>query len=150
MVRSRWLILFTLLLASCGSDQPNSPMTPDVLKALDKARPIVFGPVECKFASAQICSENQCQEGAREISVSWNPDSGEYRRCDKNGCDSYQPKVSASDTYTVLSFPENGMMAKISERGDILEVASLMTTAFVKHGQCTATSNTSQLVPPKT
>ena len=149
MIGNRWLVVSALLLTGGSSDQPSSPMTHDVIKTLDTARPIVSGPMECKFTSSQICSEVQCQKGALAISVSWNPESGEYRRCDKNGCDSYQPKVSTSGTYNVLSFPENGMMAKISERGDILEVASLMTTAFVKHGQCTATTRQVPTSPPK-
>ena len=132
------LAFIVLFLISCGSDQPDSPMTHDVMKTLDKSRPFVSGSMDCKFASAHICNDVECRTGPNIIEVSWNPSTSEYRRCDKKGCDSYEPMVSLSDSYTILSFPENGMMTKISDRGDITEIATLMNTAFVKHGQCTS------------
>ena len=66
------------------------------------------------------------------------PDSGIYRRCDAKGCDSYQPVKAVSGEYLVLSYPPGGLVAKISSRGEILEVTTSMTTAFVKHGECVA------------
>jgi hypothetical protein len=132
------LAFSALFLTSCGSDQPDSPMWHDVMKSLDKSRPLISGPMGCKFSNARICSEIECEDGPNGVDVSWNPSSGQYRRCDKNGCDVYKPVASMSGTYTVLSFPENGMLAKISNRGDIVEVATMMNTAFVKHGQCSS------------
>lgn len=137
---SRYLVLAigVLFLAPSSWGQSDSPMAHDVAKALDQSKIPVTGPMECKFVAARICSEAECRTGPNIIEVNWNPNSGEYRRCDKKGCDTYEPTVSISDFYTVLSFPKNGMMTKISDRGEIVEIATLMNTAFVKHGQCSA------------
>lgn len=137
---SRFLALAfgVLFLATSSLGQSVSPMAHDVAKALDDFQIPMTGPMECKFVAARICNEVECRTGPNIIEVSWNPNSGEYRRCDKKGCDAYEPTVSVSDFYTVLSFPKNGMMTKISDRGEIVEIATLMNTAFVKHGQCSA------------
>jgi hypothetical protein len=124
-----------LLLSGCNQAVPaGGPLVDDALAEL--SGPLVKGPMSCEFKVARICNELSCSKGPNGVSVTWNPVSGIYKRCDNKGCDSYEPVQTQSGEFTTLSFPEGGMMTKITSRGRILEVATLMNTAFVKHGQC--------------
>lgn len=90
----------------------------------------------CKPASLNICNPAGCKSSAPVTSIRWEP-KGQYQRCYSKGCESYTPEVSYSGDWTNITLPKNGMLMRVDSAGRYVEIATLMDTVFIYHGQCT-------------
>lgn len=132
-------VIVLALLASCDKEEdltvylPKPGTTGFVDVSADTWKGIAA--LTCKPTRVEACGREGCKEGKPVVEVRWEP-SGTYQRCDTNGCDSYQPKVSYSGIWANIAIPESGMMARITADGQYMEVATINDTALVYHGQC--------------
>jgi hypothetical protein len=113
----------------------NPPVTEDTWRGVSK--------LLCKPTLLDVCDDSECrsQKIGSEVPVvvTWQPDTGEYRRCNSTGqdCDTYQPQVSYSGSFANVVLPANGLMFRVTASGEYREIANLMTDTLVYRGQCT-------------
>jgi hypothetical protein len=100
-------------------------------------------PAPAQTLRCDISSKVQCEPGGaacRRIDAKvWNVvDLGRrtLARCDQRGCDAYPANFVRSGAYTNILVPERSLLAKLSENGSFLEVATLTETVLVSFGTC--------------
>ena len=108
-----------------------------VLACLLFSAPAMAGSLRCDITEKYACSAGGCE--AHELGI-WNVidlDSGQFSRCDRNGCDSYDAEVSKSGMFYTIDLPGRGTMAKLAVDGtSFLEVITLGTVAMISFGSC--------------
>lgn len=93
------------------------------------------------IAHCLIVSKFQCDaEGCRPIQPTIQHfvdlQSGTMSRCDANGCDKHPVDMMRSGAFMNISIPGRGTIAKLSDLGDFMEVATLGNTALISFGRC--------------
>ena len=154
--RGKWwaiaaVAMSTILAACSGGDGPSSDDQARDLVEWSKRNPPVsedtwrgVSRLLCKPTLLDVCDDKECrsQKFASEVPVvvTWQPATGEYRRCDSTGqdCDTYRSQVSYSGSFANVSLPENGSMFWVTASGQYREIANRVTDTFVYRGQCVA------------
>lgn len=136
------MALVALALVAC--DRKEADEGADDLIAWLKANPSVSeatwrnaGVLVCRPKSGQSCGRKSCVETEPKVFARWTPAAGTYERCDADGsCQSFRPQISYSGSWTNIALPENGMLARVTASGEYTEVATIMDSVLVYHGQC--------------
>lgn len=146
-IDSMIMLISTALLVAC-SPAPTSDINEQANDLLELARenPVDVsdatwrgkGTLMCRPATKNICTQRGCESGPAEVWSKVTPSSGDYRRCDRKGCDAYRTEVTHSGIWTTLARPENSLLFKVTASGRYVEVASTGDTVIVYHGACTA------------
>ena len=101
-------------------------------------------PAAAQMLKCEISEKHFCEPGKDCVSIPssiWNKidlSKSTYSRCDKNGCDDYQMRVSESGIYLNIVLPDRGgVIAKMTKDGpSFLEVATLGTSVYTSFGSC--------------
>lgn len=107
-----------------------------ILLALSTAAPAKL--LQCKWNEKHQCDPGK---GCKPISpgtiiVTIDPQTREYKRCDKKGCDTYQANVNNGGIYKTYDLPGRGVFAKVAVDGQATEVVSLMNSVLISQGWC--------------
>ena len=129
------LILFILVaqLSGCKVSDGKSEQT-EYLKT-DRTDISYDGTVRCRLTSGHECDGEVCTKIEPKITIAWNKKEQTYQRCDKSGCTKVAVQASSSGAFTNVH-SQNGMMAKFSSKGTMLEVATLLDYVLVYRGLC--------------
>ncbi len=92
--------------------------------------------LRCEPIVKHICDHEECKKDEPRTWVIVRPSNGEYQRCDRAGCDTYQATVSHSGLWTTLSLPEQAAMLRLTSGGRAVEIAMQGDVAYVYHSQC--------------
>ena len=108
-----------------------------ILAILMFATPATADSLRCDITAKYACSAGGCEP--RQLST-WNvidPGSGLFSRCDLDGCDSYDAKITESGMFYTIEASGRGTIAKMARDGSsFLEVVTLGTVALVSFGSC--------------
>ncbi|WP_343546607.1 hypothetical protein [Sphingobium yanoikuyae] len=102
------------------------------------ATPALAKPLQCNWVEKNQCDAGKgCRKiSAGTISVSLDTKTKEYKRCDRNGCDTYQANVHVSGAFTIFDLAGRGVFAKVGPNGQSSEVVSLGNSILISHGFC--------------
>lgn len=93
--------------------------------------------LECTFTEKRQCQPGQaCTDIEPRITARVDTDGSRYQRCDTEGCNVIPVNLNRSGIWTLLEAPGRGMFAKVSDGGEILEIATLNMLVLVSYGQC--------------
>ena len=108
-----------------------------VLASFMLAAPAIADNLRCDIVAKYACSAEGCEPNQLGM---WNVidlDGGEFSRCDRNGCDSYNAEISKSGLFYNIEVPGRGTMAKLAMDGtSFLEVVTLGTVVLISFGSC--------------
>ena len=94
-------------------------------------------PMRCEITSKFACAADGCVSNRLGVFNLIDLDLGTFSRCDQNGCDEYEAKITRSGEYLVVDVPGRGMLAKLSVNGaEYVEITTLGTAVFVSFGAC--------------
>jgi hypothetical protein len=98
---------------------------------------------QAQTVHCDISSKMQCEPGGGACQhlrpTVWNVvDFGRHTiaRCDQRGCDEFPADFVRSGAYTNILVPGRSLLAKVSETGSFLEVATLTEAVLVSFGSC--------------
>ena len=94
-------------------------------------------PMRCEITSKFNCTPTGCTPDKLGVFNLIDLDLGTLSRCDRNGCDEYEAKITRSGAYLVVDVPGRGMLAKLSITGaEYVELTTLGTAVLVSFGAC--------------
>lgn len=93
-------------------------------------------PQQCTIQTKFFCTLDGCQSVPVGVWNVWDPVTGEYARCDRLGCDTYQAIVTTSGQFLVIDVPGRGMLARLSVAGQFTEVVTLGNDTYLSFGSC--------------
>lgn len=93
----------------------------------------------CEFSATQSCSKTGCERMVPSVYVDLDLVAGTYSRCDRNRCDHFTARPSASGPFVNFDIPVAGAMAKVTRDGSALtEIVTIGHTAYLSFGTCQA------------
>jgi hypothetical protein len=93
----------------------------------------------CDLSEKWNCQPGQggCQAALTGIVNYIDTGQEKYSRCDQNGCDTFDARLSTSGIFVHIDLPGRGVFAKMASDGSMfLETATLMMTTLVSFGKC--------------
>ena len=146
----RWRTLgaslaFGILGSGCSPVTPKTDMNSLANEMVEfaKANPVVNdeywrgkGILVCRPKTKQVCQSDGCKTVPALVWLRLKPETGSYSRCDSQGCDKYEGKVSHSGSWTTIDVSERALLARLAGGGSYVEVAAQGDAIYVSHGQC--------------
>lgn len=140
------LVLLAVAASLCGScsdaERANADAQIDIADLMqdypvvDEATWHGSGTLECRFQSAFWCGSEGCSAADSQTWVRWSPETKTYERCDGKACDRYRALVTYSGAFANIVLPENGLLARLTGPGRVVEIATSMDSVLIRHGQC--------------
>jgi len=107
-----------------------------VFLGLVSAVPLAHG-YECKPKYWNACSDGNCESGIGDMTIYFSESEKAVSRCDKFGCTPLKVEVARSGVMLKAASANNGYLLVINTMDlTFTEVATSITTAFVKAGMC--------------
>lgn len=92
---------------------------------------------ECKPKYWNACSDGNCESGIGDMTIYFSESEKAVSRCDKEGCTPLKVEVARSGVMLKAASANNGYLLVINTMDlTFTEVATSITTAFVKSGSC--------------
>jgi len=107
-----------------------------VFLGLVLAVPLAHG-YECKPKYWNSCVDGNCESGIGDMTIYFSESEKAISRCDKKGCTPLKVDVARSGVMLKAASANNGYLLVINTMDlTFTEVATSITTAFVKSGMC--------------
>jgi len=92
---------------------------------------------ECKPKYSNACSDGNCESGIGDMTIYFSESEKAISRCDKKGCTPLKVDVARTGVMLKAASANNGYLLVINTMDlTFTEVATSITTAFVKSGMC--------------
>jgi hypothetical protein len=92
---------------------------------------------ECKPTYWNACSDGDCESGVGDMTIYSSESEQVVSRCDKKGCTTLKVEVARSGVMLKAASATNSYLLVINTVDlKFTEIATLLTTAYVKSGSC--------------
>lgn len=93
--------------------------------------------LKCVWSHKSQCDPKaSCRDVTTMTSGLLDVEARTYKRCDRNGCDSYAAEVVRAGSFTTVDLIGRGVFVKLDDDGIATEVVSLGNTVLVSQGLC--------------